>query len=81
MAKITGAVVQRANGVPVLAHCHGNNAAISCPDCHHPILLIARPNQLGSDAAHPSNCQGCGAPFWMITPVGAGIAVNPVIIN
>ena len=66
MATITAASVVTANGTQVLAHPHGNNAAIICPKCgRHPVLLIARENQVGSDKKHPSKCGGCQAEVWI----------------
>ena len=44
---------------------HGNNAAISCPVCGHPILFVARENQKGSDALHATKCRGCEKSFFI----------------
>ncbi len=70
MATVTGATVVTRTGASVLAHAFGNNIAVICPKCgKHPILLVARTNQRGSDAAHPSQCGGCQARVWMISSV------------
>lgn len=82
MAIITNATVRTVRGRRrLLADPHGNNIAVVCPKCgKHPVLLIARRNQRGSDAQHPGRCRGCQAGVWMTSPVAAGIPVNTVSI-
>lgn len=65
MARITDAKVKLKSGKSVNADCFGNNVAIVCPSCKsNPVLLVALPNQKGSDRDHPAEC-GCGAEVWM----------------
>ena len=79
MAIITGALVVREDtGERVPADCHGNNAAVACPECSHPILLIARADQRGSRQDRRGICQNCAATVWMTSPVDAGVEVNEV---
>lgn len=65
MTKITGFLLMNWNGVEVSADCFGNNVAFSCPRCGHPVLAIARKNQRGSDASHPTKCKGCGHGYFL----------------
>ena len=47
------------------AECHGNNCAVLCPMCEdQAVLLVARPNQRGSEAQRPAACEVCGAEVW-----------------
>lgn len=71
MARITDARVKLKSGKVVEADCHGNNLAIVCPSCKsNPLLLVALPNQKGSDKNHPALCD-CGAEVWMQLNDGA----------
>lgn len=68
MATISGATVTlQSTGGAVRADCFGNNAAVLCPGCSGPILLIARPNQRGSDAQHPVPCPACTRATFIAT--------------
>lgn len=81
MATITGATVnQHGTGAAIAADCFGNNAAIQCSGCKHPILLTARPNQRGSDAQHPVACPSCGRATWMLSSVADGATVTQVVV-
>ena len=44
---------------------HGNNIAICCQTCGHPVLLTALKNQRGSDESHPAICKGCGENYFL----------------
>ncbi len=75
MATITSAAVVGQNGNAVPADCFGNNAAILCPGCKSvPLLLIARPNQRGSNKEHNVTSK-CGMKVWMSSAVDDGIMV------
>ena len=52
-------------GEEIPADPHGNNLAISCPSCGHPLLLIAFDNQRGSDENHPATCKACKQKFFL----------------
>ena len=43
----------------------GNNAAVSCPNCAHPILFVALKNQKGSSFTHKTKCKGCSSDFYI----------------
>jgi hypothetical protein len=81
MATVTGATVTF-DGVAANSDCHGNNCAIICPVCSKgAVLLVARPNQRGSDAMHPSDCRTCGAKIWITTSVDDGAAVKALALS
>ena len=65
MTTITGFKCIDENGFPILCDAHGNNAAIRCPGCSSPILIVARENQKGSDEAHTTQCISCGVVVWV----------------
>lgn len=76
MSIITNAVVLDQDNRKIVSDCFGNNAAIKCPKCqNYPVLLIARPNQRGSNSENPSICQSCGAHIFIISNL------KPVIIE
>jgi hypothetical protein len=82
MATITDAVVRvRETGQGIRADCFGNNAAIECPKCYYPVLLIARPDQRGSAANNPGICRHCGCRVWVLddTTPNALLLVNVAI--
>lgn len=83
MAIITDADVQGPDGRRVPGDCHGNNAAVECPnpECKHPVLLIARTHHRGSGRDRPIICRQCGTSVWIASTVDAGIRVNPVRID
>ncbi|MEB8434301.1 hypothetical protein OO007_18835 [Cocleimonas sp. KMM 6892] len=63
--KITNFLAMASNGREILSDSHGNNIAIICESCASPVLLIALPNQRGSDEKHPANCKGCGELYFL----------------
>lgn len=65
MATITDFKCVRIEGRDVQCDAFGNNVALRCPDCDHPILAIARDNQRGSDRAHPARCRSCSFRCWI----------------
>ena len=65
MAIITGFKCQDESGLPILCDAFGNNAAIRCPSCSAPILVIAIKNQRGSDPAHIATCIACELRIWI----------------
>ena len=54
------------NDKELLSDAQGNNAAFACPECGHPILLVAGPvNTRGIKASSkPSACQNCNKEYW-----------------
>ena len=64
MSTVTDFKCRDESGFPVLCDAFGNNAAIRCPSCAAPILIILRKNQRGSDQSHPSTCIACGLRIW-----------------
>jgi len=52
-------------GEAIQADAHGNNVAILCSSCKHPVLLTSLVNQRGSDEAHPAKCNGCGEAYFL----------------
>jgi len=85
MATITEAIVRvKESGQVVRSDCFGNNAAIECPHClSYPVLLIARPDQHGTNAENPARCRHCGMTCYILDDVAPGdleiinIVVNP----
>ena len=63
--KITNFHAMDNEGNEIQADPYGNNIAISCLSCNHPILLTALPNQRGSDEKHPAQCKGCGQLYFL----------------
>ncbi len=63
--KITNFHTMDDQGNGIQADPHGNNVAISCLSCNHPILLTALTNQRGSDEKHPAKCKGCGQSYFL----------------
>jgi len=63
--KITDFYAMDGEGNEIIADPHGNNIAISCEICSHPILLTALENQRGSDEQHPAKCKGCGQKYFL----------------
>ena len=63
--KITDYYSMDGDGEEIHADPHGNNIAICCPSCGHPILLTALENQRGSDENHPATCKGCGKSYYL----------------
>jgi hypothetical protein len=63
--KISNFPCKNSLGEPVSSDTFGNNAAISCPCCNHPILFIALDNQKGSSPSHATECKGCKRSFYI----------------
>jgi len=63
--KITDVLVMDGSGEELPADPFGNNLAVSCQVCGHPILLIALDNQRGSDEDHPATCRSCGQKYFL----------------
>lgn len=59
MATITNFVCVDESGTEIPCDAFGNNVALSCPNCGHPILAIVRENQRGSHAKNPAVCRRC----------------------
>ena len=49
---------------------YGNNVAIGCPSCKHPLLLVARKTMKGSSSDYPSVCKKCGGSYYIIVQEG-----------
>jgi hypothetical protein len=65
MATITGFRCVDSSGQDIECDAFGNNVALKCPNCGHPILAIARENQRGSDSAHVVSCRRCDLACWI----------------
>ena len=52
-------------GKRVPSDAFGNNVALACPTCRHPVLAIARETQRGASADNPAVCRGCGFRAWI----------------
>jgi DNA-directed RNA polymerase subunit RPC12/RpoP len=65
LSEITGFRCIDDAGFPVLCDPFGNNAAIRCPSCGGPVLVILRENQRGSTRQNPSNCPACDSRIWI----------------
>lgn len=63
--KVTGFVCVDKDGNAFPCDAHGNNVAIKCPKCSHPLLITVRPNGRGSDKEHRAKCMGCGLQTWV----------------
>lgn len=65
MAKITDfrCVDEKEKEIPCDAF--GNNVALSCPRCGHPMLAILRENQRGAHQQNPTICRGCHLQAWL----------------
>ena len=63
--KITDFICQDGEGKSLHSDAFGNNAAVSCPLCSHPILFVALNNQKGSSASYKTKCKGCSTEFFM----------------
>ena len=63
--KITDFYAMDGEGNEISADAHGNNIAINCLSCGHPILLTALANQRGSDEKYPAKCKGCGQLYFI----------------
>lgn len=63
--KITDFKAEDAKGNNVKADCYGNNAAIACFNCNHPILVIAREYQEGSSKNKARACRECGTQHYI----------------
>lgn len=63
--RITGFFAMDENGTAIQADPYGNNIAVACTVCGHPLLLTALENQRGSDESHPAKCRGCGQQYFL----------------
>ena len=64
MAKVTNFRCVGPNGAEIPADAHGNNVALGCLKCGHPVLIVTLPNQQGTDRDHPAKCRKCGFTCW-----------------
>jgi predicted RNA-binding Zn-ribbon protein involved in translation (DUF1610 family) len=65
MATITNFRCVDDSGQNVPCDAFGNNVALRCPHCGHPVLAIAREHQRGSDVTNPAECRQCGFKGWI----------------
>jgi transposase-like protein len=65
--KVTGFTCVDKNGNAVLCDAFGNNVALTCPKCKHPLLVTVIPNGRGSDKEHRAKCEGCSFEVWVET--------------
>jgi transcription elongation factor Elf1 len=61
--KITNFICIDSEGNQLKSDSFGNNAAVACPNCNHPILFVALQNQKGSAKTHKTKCNGCALDF------------------
>jgi hypothetical protein len=79
MAKITDfrCIDELGNEVPCDAF--GNNVAVRCPRCGHPILAIALENQRGFSQDKPAACRSCRFECWITIERGEFLGLHPLI--
>ena len=67
MARVTGFRCVDERGDPVLCDAYGNNVALRCKGCGHPMLAIIIPeqNKRGSTPDNPAKCRHCGYCCWI----------------
>lgn len=65
MATITDFRCENEQGIVIKADPYGNNVALDCPKCGHPVLIVTIKNQRGADPEHPAICRGCGFAYWV----------------
>ena len=65
MTKVTGFEMVAGEGLKLAADAHGNNVAFRCLHCSWPVLAVFLEGHRGSSANTPTNCQGCGARYWV----------------
>ncbi len=63
--RITGFLAMDGNGIAIQADPYGNNIAVACSVCGHPLLLTAVKKLRGSDENHPAECRGCGQQYFL----------------
>lgn len=56
MATITDFLCNDENGREIHCDAFGNNVAVQCPNCGHPILAILRPNHRVCASTRSSMC-------------------------
>ncbi len=65
MAKITDYRCIDDLGKDIPCDAFGNNVALQCVKCGHPILAIALENQRGFSKDNPAICRSCGFACWI----------------
>jgi len=65
MATITDFRCVDENEKEIPCDAFGNNVALTCPTCGHPILAIMRENQRGAAANNPAVCRKCHSKVWL----------------
>jgi hypothetical protein len=65
MAKITDFRCVDGSGNAVPCDAFGNNVALGCPKCGHPILAIILENQRGFSDQNRSVCRSCKFECWV----------------
>jgi hypothetical protein len=65
MATITNFRCVDGAGRDVPCDAFGNNVALKCPKCGHPVVAIAREHQRGSGATNAAECRECGLKCWI----------------
>jgi hypothetical protein len=65
MAKITDFTCVDGSDNAVPCDAFGNNVALRCPKCGHPILAIILENQRGSSKQNRSVCRSCKYECWV----------------
>jgi len=63
--RVTGFRCVGPDGQVILCDAFGNNVALACPNCGHPLLITVLPNGRGSDKEHRAKCGGCGRETWV----------------
>lgn len=72
MATITNFRCVDENEKEIPCDAFGNNVALSCPACGHPILAIMRDNQRGADSNNPAICRNCHGEVWLSVDAPSG---------
>ena len=54
------------NGKSQQCDAYGNNVAIACPSCKHPLILVARNNMKGSASTRPAVCRNCDKAYYLV---------------
>lgn len=65
MAKITDFICVDVANNRVPCDAFGNNVALACPKCGHPILAIVLENQRGTSESNRSVCRSCNYECWV----------------
>jgi hypothetical protein len=57
MPKITNFQCKNEQGAEIMVDAYGNNVALNCPKCGHPILIVTLQHKPGADQEHQAKCR------------------------